>query len=308
MTDDAWFGVTAEPIAEYGTPSLLSLPSSSKSEQPQTHFSFPFPFSFSSHMLTPWQHAPFPCSLLLPTTHTQLTSHPQPNSAIAHELHQKALDRQRHQPHHPPPPRIIVDLFAGAGGNTIALARAGHWDLVVAVEIDPATLACAQHNAAVYGVPPGLIRWVRADCLDFLDRLRTRPWELHPDLRLCQDERDALAAAGAPGGGAGMGTSLAPLVRDVELFASPPWGGPLYSGAEVFDLEAMEPYGVGLLHRAMAPMAHGLFLPRNGDLRQLADLVPDGVREKLDVVQYCIKGGSKGIVAYYPMNEPYESS
>lgn len=70
----------------------------------------------------------------------------------------------------------------------------------------------------------------------------------------------------------------------------------------------MEPYGVGLLHRAMAPMAHGLFLPRNGDLRQLADLVPDGAGEKLDVVQYCINGGSKGIVAYYPAEEVHEKS
>lgn len=74
----------------------------------------------------------------------------------------------------------------------------------------------------------------------------------------------------------------------------------MYSGAKVMDLEVMEPYGVGILHRLCAPWAHGLFLPRNGDLRQLAALAPEGATEKLDVVQYCINGGSKGMVAYYP--------
>lgn len=74
----------------------------------------------------------------------------------------------------------------------------------------------------------------------------------------------------------------------------------MYGGAEVLDLDAMEPFGVTELHATCAPMAHAMFLPRNGDLNQLASLVPDDAGEKLDVVQYCMKGASKGIVAYYP--------
>jgi trimethylguanosine synthase len=62
----------------------------------------------------------------------------------------------------------------------------------------------------------------------------------------------------------------------------------------------MAPYGLGTLHEAMRPWAHALFLPRNGDLNQLADLVAGDTEEKLDVVQYCVKGSSKGLVAYYP--------
>lgn len=74
----------------------------------------------------------------------------------------------------------------------------------------------------------------------------------------------------------------------------------MYSGENVLDLDAMEPYGVSALHESMKPMAHAMFLPRNGDLNQLASLVPDDSADKLDVVQYCINGSSKGMVAYYP--------
>lgn len=211
---------------------------------------------------------------------------------IATELAAKA-DAAR-TPTTRPKRKVLVDLFAGAGGNTIAFARQRHWDLVIGIEIDAATLACAQHNASVYAdndydnnnnngddIDEQLgIVWVHGDSLDFLRRLREAPETLAPELRLNGDGGD-----------------------EVQLFASPPWGGPAYSGDAVLDLDAMAPYGVGVLHAAMRPWAHALFLPRNGDLNQLAGLVAGGgggVEEKVDVVQYCVKGSSKGMVAYYP--------
>jgi trimethylguanosine synthase len=48
--------------------------------------------------------------------------------------------------------RTLIDAFAGAGGNTIAFALSGRWDEIFAIEKDPATLACAKHNAKIYGV------------------------------------------------------------------------------------------------------------------------------------------------------------
>lgn len=215
---------------------------------------------------------------------------------IAAELAAKDTTTHRRRSRRPKR-KVLIDLFAGAGGNTIAFARQRHWDLVIGIEIDPATLACAQHNAAIYYAaeadddayyyndcnydesevqqPLGIV-WVLGDCMDFLRRQRDAPDTLAPELRL----------DGA--------------TDEVQLFASPPWGGPMYSGAEVLDLDAMAPYGLGTLHAAMRPWAHALFLPRNGDLNQLADLVADDAKEKLDVVQYCVKGSSKGMVAYYP--------
>lgn len=223
MTDDAWFGVTAEPIAR----------------------------------------------------------------EIAAEMAAKN-EQRRHKP------EVLIDLFAGAGGNTIQFALSGHWARVVGIERDGPTLACAQHNADVYGVSDR-ITWVHGDCFDFLHRLAH-----HPDT--LDNNGDDGTWRGRPFWG--EGADEMPLQRGFEVFASPPWGGVGYEGAEVFDLETvMEPYSLTEISAACRPMAHALFLPRNGDLAQLAALVPDSPDTKLDVVQYCIQGASKGLVAYYPAED-----
>ena len=108
------------------------------------------------------------------------------------------------------------------------------------------------------------------------------------------------------------------------LFASPPWGGPGYSTDAVFDLDTMEPYGLARLHGAYRAMDHALYLPRTSDLRQIARLAPPGRggegargpgngsenpgggskgRRKIEVVQYCVEGASKALVAYIPAAE-----
>ena len=62
----------------------------------------------------------------------------------------------------------------------------------------------------------------------------------------------------------------------------------------------MEPYNLATLHGACRPMEHALFLPRTSDLRQIAALVPEGSDNKVEVVQYCMEGASKAMVAYMP--------
>lgn len=192
-------------------------------------------------------------------------------------------------------PSVVIDLFAGAGGNTIQFALSGAWDHVIAVERDAATLACAQHNAEVYEVAE-YVTFVHADCFDFLNRLVNWPATL-------DDALNVRLGLGLNLGG--RSSAAEALARGVEVFASPPWGGVGYQQADVFDLEAMEPYSLAHISAACRPMAHALFLPRNGDLRQLASLVPDGAAEKLDVVQYCVKGAAKGLVAYYPPEDEH---
>ena len=44
----------------------------------------------------------------------------------------------------------VIDACAGAGGNAIGFARAGC--SVLAIELEPARLAMAKHNAKLYGV------------------------------------------------------------------------------------------------------------------------------------------------------------
>lgn len=164
----------------------------------------------------------------------------------------------------------------GANAISLALATAEdgetlRWGKVIAVELDAATLACAQHNASLHGVADDII-WVLGDSFKFLDTLLNSPDQLEDELRVD--------------------------IASTALFASPPWGGPGYSTDEIFDLSTMEPYNLDKLHEAYKAMDHALYLPRTSDLRQIAKLAPDGI--KLDVVQYCVEGASKAMVAYIP--------
>lgn len=166
----------------------------------------------------------------------------------------------------------LIDMFAGAGGNVIAFALSERWEKIIAVEKDAATLACAQHNAEVYGVPAGAITWVNGDSFEYLNALVHRPEDLHSDLRADRDK--------------------------TVVFASPPWGGPGYRTDDVFDLYTMQPYGLRQLHEACGGMEHALYLPRTSDIRQIAKLAPK--EQKIEVVQYCMEGASKAMVAYIP--------
>ena len=64
----------------------------------------------------------------------------------------------------------------------------------------------------------------------------------------------------------------------------------------------MQPYSVKQIHDSVKGMDSALFLPRTSDLRQIAKLVPKG--NKIEVVQYCMEGASKALVAYIPAAEP----
>lgn len=84
--------------------------------------------------------------------------------------------------------KILIDAFAGAGGNTIAFALSGRWKQIFAIEKDPNVLACAKHNAEVYGVA-NKIWFVEGDCFNILqNRLKGQ-------------------------------------AKNAVIFASPPWGG-----------------------------------------------------------------------------------
>lgn len=83
---------------------------------------------------------------------------------------------------------ILIDAFAGAGGNAIAFARSGRWKQIFAVEKDPDALACAKHNAELYGVAK-MIWWIEGDIFEVLGR------------------------------------QLKAAAKNAVVFASPPWGG-----------------------------------------------------------------------------------
>ncbi|KAK3618763.1 putative diacylglycerol O-acyltransferase tgs1 [Elasticomyces elasticus] len=157
---------------------------------------------------------------------------------------------------------ILVDAFAGAGGNTIAFALSGRWKQIFAFEKDATVLACAKHNAEVYGVAKKIF-WVHGDAFAEIPR------------RLKQVGKSAV------------------------VFASPPWGGPTYSDYEVFDLTVMGPYTLPFLCSSFFAVTPDvvLYLPRTSDLRQLAKYAKPG--QKLQVTHYCMHGASKALCVYF---------
>jgi trimethylguanosine synthase len=90
----------------------------------------------------------------------------------------------------PPEKTILIDAFAGAGGNSIAFALSGRFERIFAIEKDDEVIKCAKHNAEIYGVK-NKIWFVKGDCFEVLPKQYKK-----------------------------MG-------KDAVIFASPPWGGTL---------------------------------------------------------------------------------
>lgn len=91
---------------------------------------------------------------------------------------------------------------------------------------------------------------------------------------------------------------------ETVIFASPPWGGPRYKDHDMFDLSRMLPYSVEQVYEVCRSVDCALYLPRQSDLRQIARLVGKFEERKIEVVQYCMVGASKALVAYIPAVQP----
>ncbi|XP_037473020.1 trimethylguanosine synthase-like [Triticum dicoccoides] len=154
---------------------------------------------------------------------------------------------------------ILIDCFAGVGGNTIQFAtKCKH---VVAVDIDPQKIGYAQHNATIYGVN---------DHIDFI---------------------------------VGDFINIAPHLKGETVFMSPPWGGPDYAKVDVYDIKTMlkpcDGYHLFKLATAIASRVV-MFLPRNSDLDQLADMcLSVDPPWAVEVEKNFLNGKLKTITAYF---------
>ncbi|KAI0567609.1 RNA cap guanine-N2 methyltransferase [Gracilaria domingensis] len=96
---------------------------------------------------------------------------------------------------------LIVDLYSGAGGNSIQFALNGAY--VIAVELSQSRIEIARNNARVYGVEQ-YIEFIAADVVDALKMMK--------DSNMLVD----------------------------GIFLSPPWGGPEYQETESYDVGAFK--------------------------------------------------------------------
>ncbi|XP_017561479.2 trimethylguanosine synthase isoform X2 [Pygocentrus nattereri] len=92
---------------------------------------------------------------------------------------------------------------------------------------------------------------------------------------------------------------LAPRLRADVVFLSPPWGGPEYLSAEVFNIKTMmSPDGFEIFRLAkMISENIVYFLPRNADMEQIASLAGPG--GKVEVEQNFLNNKLKTITAYF---------
>ncbi|XP_047309080.1 uncharacterized protein LOC124912494 isoform X2 [Impatiens glandulifera] len=154
---------------------------------------------------------------------------------------------------------IVVDCFAGMGGNAIQFAMSSNH--VIAIDIDPNKIVCAIHNAGIYGVD---------DRIDFIE---------------------------------GDSFVLGQRLKADTVYLSPPWGGPDYLKAKRYDLQTMlRPLDGRALFdfaKKIAPKVV-MFLPRNVDYNQLADLALSSVPPwSLEVERNFLNGKLKAITAYF---------
>lgn len=133
---------------------------------------------------------------------------------------------------------LVIDAFAGMGGNTIAFAR--KFKHVVAIEIDKTRLECCRHNSRIYNVE---------NKIEFI----------HGDFTLLAQQLKQKAQA----------------YKHVLVFLSPPWGGPKYTNSTNFDISKMiVPNGIELYKLAQSISPNVIYcLPRNIDRTQVEDLL-----------------------------------
>lgn len=159
----------------------------------------------------------------------------------------------------------VLDVFCGAGGNTIQLAL--EFEKVYGVDFSLDHLYCTYRNAEAYGVSDRI--W-----------LKYGSWE-----KISHQGRFSK-----------IGIDFA--------FGSPPWGGVQYLRDDIYDLEySLQPMGITKLLRSMVSVTPNvmLFLPRNSNLEQvsLATKQVLGPKGRCRIVYVKESGFTKGILCMW---------
>lgn len=160
-------------------------------------------------------------------------------------------------------PLIVLDPFAGVGGNVIQFARAKDDILVIASDSSLNRLRLAKHNAGVYGV---------SDHIDFI----------HADV-------------------SDMSRWWRGPKQDTAVFLSPPWGGVEYK--EEFDFERMgnDINGPKLYKNILENISENItfYLPRTIDPMEIArELGGAHPLRNVEIEYAYLSGKCKAMIAY----------
>ena len=158
---------------------------------------------------------------------------------------------------------LVLDAFAGCGGNAIACAREHAY--VVACDLSPLRLAETQHNAGVYGVAQ-YVDCVAADWTSLAEAM-------------FRHGRSDLAQA---------------------VFLTPPWGGPAYSEEDTFDLPQAPLAGGQTARQLLSAALHlapaaAVFLPRNVRLGDVVQMATEAGADRAVMEQAVLNGKFKAV-------------
>jgi trimethylguanosine synthase len=151
-------------------------------------------------------------------------------------------EHEQQQQNMEPPPKdgmmVVLDAFAGVGGNSIAFARRLEVGLVVCVDNDDTRLRMAANNCHVYDIPKNKVVFIHGDATQVLQvyekgKKKCRQQEFS---NTTYDVNKVEIVHGYKYGG----LELLPDRLDA-IFLSPPWGGSDYGdvGRRHYDLECI---------------------------------------------------------------------
>jgi 16S rRNA G966 N2-methylase RsmD len=141
---------------------------------------------------------------------------------------------------------IVLDAFAGVGGNSIAFARRPEVDLVVCVDTNDTRLRMAANNCRIYNISTDKVVFIHGDATIVLaayqEGEKKKPIQCPqqqqqlPTTSAVEDRNKFEIVHGYKYGG----MELLPDRLDA-IFLSPPWGGSDYGdvGRRAFDLECI---------------------------------------------------------------------
>ena len=204
---------------------------------------------------------------------------------------------------------VVLDAFAGCGGNVIAFARHPQVSLVLCADTDLNKLRMVAKNAEVYGVDKEKIILLHCDACTVLEAFQDGK-RMHSLSSSLKNTTEFQCFEGFKYGGLGLLPD-----RIDTIFLSPPWGGMDYeqSGRRNYTItkcinvsrnDGSTYNGEELLQlSAKAQRCVIYFLPRNVNGMWLGqNAFNAGYRHSIELEQHKLNGKLKTLTAYFGYN------
>ena len=170
---------------------------------------------------------------------------------------------------------IVIDAFAGVGGNSIQFALQPNCLKVFAIELDQQRIQHAENNARVYEAEEK----ITFICADFMQMIHILPSRIEALIRDLDEDEDV----------------------NVVVFLAPPYGGTHATLTEEYDMDEMKPVDAMTLVKLCRTYLsdHICFLlPKNITFKQIADIVSASQTDAAEYEENMLSGRCKTVSLY----------